>query len=145
MATPRLGLVVEDKPTELSCTCTLTGPLSAVTGFRRLPSNQVLFSWTPPPTLDLTDVDPDIIYGIEVYNITCGSHDLLSHNYNLATSFYGDALLDPDYVYKVVIIPRSNVHGAKNGTRLVEYGKYYYYLYTVILHEWCTFFSQRGL
>ena len=22
MATPRLGLVVEDKPTELSCTCT---------------------------------------------------------------------------------------------------------------------------
>ena len=24
MATPRLGLVVDDKPTELSCTCTCT-------------------------------------------------------------------------------------------------------------------------
>ena len=26
MATPRLGLVVEDKPTELSCTCTYNIP-----------------------------------------------------------------------------------------------------------------------
>ena len=105
------------------CLHTTIGPLSAVTGFRRLSSNLLTFSWTPPPTLDLTGIDPDIAYSIEIYNITCGSRDLVSSNYNLTTSFYGAASIDPGHVYEVEVVPRSNVPGAKNGTAFVKYGK----------------------
>ena len=95
-----------------------------MTDFRRhILSNQVEYSWLPPPTLNLTNIDPDILYKIEIYNITCGAHDLLSSNFNLTTSIYGNPLLDPSYVYKVVITPRSNVHGAKNGKQFVKIGK----------------------
>ena len=99
------------------------GPLSAVTQFRRLTPNQVVYRWTPPPTLDLTDVSQDIVYSIEIYNITCGANDLLSSQYRLNISLYENALLDPQHVYKVVVVPRSNVQGAMNGTTFIEYGK----------------------
>ena len=94
-----------------------------MTRFRRLPSNQVVYSWTPPPTLDLTDVSPDVVYSIEVYNVTCGANDLLSSQYNLNISLYQSVLLDPGHVYKVVIVPRSNVQGSRNGPTFTEYGK----------------------
>ena len=102
----------------------IIGPLSAVTLFRRISSsNPFVYSWTPPPTLDLTDVSPDVVYSIEVYNITCGANDLLGTLNNLTVSLYQNALLDPGHVYKVVIVPRSNVRGARNGTTFTKYGK----------------------
>ena len=102
----------------------IIGPLSAVTLFRRVTSsNPFVYSWTPPPTLDLTDVSPDVVYSIEVYNITCGANDLLGTLNNLTVSLYQNALLDPGHVYKVVVVPRSNVRGARNGTTFTKYGK----------------------
>ena len=31
-------------------------------------------SWNPLPTLDINDTDPDILYTVELYLITCGQN-----------------------------------------------------------------------
>ena len=63
--------------------------------------------------------------------MTCGANDLLSSKYNLNVSLYQSALLDPGHVYKVVIVPRSNVQGSRNGTTFIEYGKILLINYTL--------------
>ena len=74
-------------------------------------------SWTPPSSLDLTGVDLDIIYCVEVYNITCGRRDLIVSDCNVTEPSYtsGD-IASNGYIYEYIVTPRSNVKGAKNGT-----------------------------
>ena len=45
-----------------------------VTGIMRDSST---ITWEAPFSLNLTGVDPDIVYCVEVYNITCGVDDLV--------------------------------------------------------------------
>ena len=74
-------------------------------------------TWTPPSFLDLTDVDPDIVYCVEVYNITCGRRDLIISDCNVTEPSYTSDDIAPDgYIYEYTITPRSNVEGARNGT-----------------------------
>ena len=74
-------------------------------------------SWTPPFSLDLTGVDPDIVYCVEVYNITCGSGNLIVSDCNVTEPSYTTEDIAPNgYVYEYSVIPRSNVEGARNGT-----------------------------
>ena len=42
---------------------------------RNIKRNFSTISWEPPFSLDLTNTDPNIIYCVEVYNITCGETD----------------------------------------------------------------------
>ena len=81
-------------------------------------------TWEPPFSLDLTNIDPDIVYCVEVYNITCGERILLLNDYNvIGTQYYINDVSDPImYVYEITITPRSNVAGALNGTPLVVKG-----------------------
>ena len=72
--------------------------------------------WQAPFSLDLTNADPDIVYCVEVYNITCGRSLLISECDVMETSYTNDALL-PGYIYEYTVTPRSNVEGASNGTR----------------------------
>ena len=51
--------------------------------------------WQAPFSLDLTNADPDIVYCVEVYNITCGRSLLISECDVMETSYTNDALL-PD-------------------------------------------------
>ena len=85
-------------------------------------SNNTLF-WNPPISLDLTGVDPDIVYCVEVYNITCGRSLLVSECDVTEINYTNDALL-LGYIYEYTITPRSNVEGARNGTNLTEAGSY---------------------
>ena len=49
------------------------GLLSAVSGLVALPQRGAInLTWTPPFSLDITGVDPDLWYRVEVYNITSG-------------------------------------------------------------------------
>ena len=78
-------------------------------------------TWEAPFSLNLTGVDPDIVYCVEVYNITCGRSLLISECDVMDTSYTNDDLL-PGYIYEYTVTPRSNVEGASNGTSLTVTG-----------------------
>ena len=77
--------------------------------------------WVPPFSLDLTGVDPDIVFCLEVYNITCGRNLLIRECDVMNTSYTNYALL-PGYMYEYNITSRSNVKGARNGRNLTVIG-----------------------
>ena len=75
------------------------------------------FFWTAPFSLDLTNVEPDIVYCVEMYNITCGGRELLISDCNVTeTSYTSDVIVPDGYIYEYIVTPRSNVEGAVNGT-----------------------------
>ena len=79
--------------------------------------NASTLSWDAPFSLDLTNVDPDIVYCVEVYNITCGRRDLIISDCNVTEPSYTSDDIAPDgYIYEYTVTPRSNVEGASNGT-----------------------------
>ena len=72
-------------------------------------------SWDPPFSLDLTGVDPDIAYCVDIYNVTCERRDLIISDCDLTEpSYTSDA--PNGYIYEYIFTPRSNVEGARNGT-----------------------------
>ena len=79
-----------------------------------LDRNVTTLSWEAPFSLNLTGVDPDIVYCVEVYNITCGRSLLISECDVVETNYTNDALL-PGQIFEYTITPRSNVEGASNG------------------------------
>ena len=96
--------------------------------FRENLANQegVFYFWEPPSTLDLTGVEPDIVYCVEVSNITCGADNLIASDCELTNPIYpasvGDGL-DPSYIYEITVTPRSNVPGAANGSVITRQGE----------------------
>ena len=86
----------------------------AVTQLRKEDSTLI---WNPPFSLDLTYVDPDIVYCVEVFNITCGERELVISDCNVTENSYTSDAIAPDgYIYEYIVTPRSNVQGAVNGT-----------------------------
>jgi hypothetical protein len=85
--------------------------------------NLATISWEAPFSLDLTGIDPDIVYCVEVYNITCGRSLLISECDVMETNYTNAALL-PGYIYEYTVTPRSNVDLASNGTSLSIAGMY---------------------
>ena len=84
---------------------------------KRLRKEGSTFSWDPPFSLNLTNVDPDIAYCVEVYNITCGGRELVFSDCNVTENSYISDAIDPNgYIYEYIVTPRSNVQGAQNGT-----------------------------
>ena len=68
----------------------------------------------PLPTLDINDTDPDILYTIELYQITCGQNILINRT-EVAGSNVTEEGLDLMQIYKAVIAARNNVRDARNG------------------------------
>ena len=71
--------------------------------------------WRAPFSLNLTNADPDIVYCVEIINITCGRSLLVSECDVMETSYTNDAL-QPGYIYEYTVTPRSNVEEAASGT-----------------------------
>ena len=71
--------------------------------------------WRAPFSLNLTNADPDIVYCVEIINITCGRSLLVRECDVMDTSYTNDAL-QPGYIYEYTVTPRSNVKGAASGT-----------------------------
>ena len=97
----------------------LKGLLSKVESLVR---DLMTLSWTAPFSLDLTNVDPDIVYCVELYNITCGRSLLISECGVTETSYTNDAL-HSGYIYEYTVTPLSNVEGASNGTNNTVIGR----------------------
>ena len=81
--------------------------------------------------LDINGSDPDIVYGVGLYKITCGLDTFI--NYEIATMNYTSNTVDPYQIYKAVITPRNNVEGARNGTSAMMEGEYdnHYFRYSI--------------
>ena len=110
------------------------GPLNMVTENKRSSST---ITWMPPFSLDLTGVDPDIIYCVEVYNITCGVDDLVVGNCGVTLPRFVNNRLQQGYIYRITITPRSNGQDAQNGTSNTIEGILAYYVEALNHHSNC--------
>ena len=77
--------------------------------------DELTILWNPLPTLDINDTDPDILYTVELYQITCGQNILINRT-EVAGSNVTEEGLDLMQIYKAVIAARNNVRGARNGS-----------------------------
>ena len=96
-------------------TCTCIEPLDPVDDLRENETTSTL-SWTSPPSLDLTNANPDVAYCVDVYNITCGMRDHIDSVCNVTEPSYTRRIGKDGNIYEHVVTPRSNVPEASNGT-----------------------------
>ena len=89
--------------------------LDAVINIRR---NLSMITWLPPFSLDLTGIDPDIAYCVEIYNISCGMRDLMTDECSVFEPYFVESTIIQGFTYETAVTPRNNVDGAKNGTSL---------------------------
>lgn len=76
----------------------------------------VMFGWDPPFSLDLTNADPDIVYNVYVYDITCEEAILVYHNRELTRNYTKlNVTLSSDKRYNVSVTAQSYIAQANNG------------------------------
>ena len=90
---------------------------------RNYSSNSLTTTWDPLPTLDLTDIDPDIVYTFELVEITCGQNVSISSNI-MAEIISTVENLDMMQIYKAIIAARNNVREGRNGPSVEISGKH---------------------
>ena len=86
----------------------------------------------PPFSLNLPEVDPDIVYCVEIHNTSITTRALTEHENHLVSncSVFGPHYLftvdqaDPRDLFQFTVTPRNNVEGAKNGTSSVINGSF---------------------
>ena len=78
--------------------------------------NSFTLFWVSSSSLDLTGIDPDVVYCVEVFNITCGRRDLIISDCSVMASNYTLDDIGSEYIYEYIVTPRSNVPGSQNGT-----------------------------
>ena len=76
--------------------------------------DELMILWRPLPTLDINNTDPDIVYTVELYQITCGQN-VLTYQREVAENNVTEEGVDLMQIYKAVIAARNNVRGARNG------------------------------
>ena len=79
----------------------------------------IILSWDAPFSLNLTS-EPDVAYCVDIYNITVDkgepNHILSDCNVFNTYFIYNSTCSNPRDHFQFIIIPRSNVPGARNGT-----------------------------
>ena len=93
----------------------MSGLLLAVQNIRRFPQ-EASIRWIAPFSLNLTYIEPDIAYCVDVFNITCGRRDLVIERCNLTTpNYFSRSILHTADLYEIIVTPRSNVMGSEYG------------------------------
>lgn len=103
----------------------ILGPVEDLTILESMPkSNTSIITWNPPFSLNLSNIEPDIVYCVDIFNITCGYLDHLVSDCNVLDQMYAfsPTIEDSRYIYAIQITPRSNVRGVRNGTSLILQG-----------------------
>ena len=77
-------------------------------------SNLLVALWNPLFSLDITDTNPNIIYTVQVFRITCGQNIFINET-TVAGSNATIEDIDPMETYKAAIFAKNNVRGARNG------------------------------
>ena len=86
-------------------------------------SKAITTEWNALSSLDLTDINPDIMYSVELFMITCGQHVPMGHQ-DVTGNSTTDGGLDLMQIYEISISARNNVPHAKNGTSAKIKGTY---------------------
>ena len=82
---------------------------------------QLVTDWDPVPSLDLTNADPDIVYRVQWWNVTCGQNvSMGEETVNGSNTSY--AIHQPHEIYEVIITSRNNVPSARDGGSTVMRG-----------------------
>ena len=93
----------------------ISGPLDAVKNLSS-PHNPFHITWEPPFSLNLTGVEPDIVYCVEIVTVlNCKEEVSVVSDCNATTTYYDAESLNPDYPYNITVTPRSNVVNALPG------------------------------
>ena len=81
----------------------------------------------PPSSLNLTDVDPEIRYWVDVYG---DPNRQINHiiSYRTTNLFYNFTIVHPhpEDLYLFVVTPQSNIDQAVNGTPAEINGSFFY-------------------
>ena len=85
-------------------------------------STTLITLWDPLPSLDLTDIDPDILYTVELFKITCGQNVSISHRIVTGSNATEESI-DLMQIHRAVVAARNNVPGASNGPGVEMKGK----------------------
>lgn len=87
---------------------------------KREMSSMILLQWQHPFSLNLSTIEPDIAYCVDVYRYAMTGNETFMINSNcsiLDEHFtFWDNNQDHTSFFLFMVIPRSNVHGARNGT-----------------------------
>ena len=112
---------------------------------RNSSSSLLTTRWSSLPSLDLNDTDPDIVYSVELYKITCGEDIFMSHEDVFVNST--NNTVDLLEIYKVIITARNNVEGAKNGTSVEMRGEWCHMQYSItcIRYLRCTLYTYTHM
>ena len=88
-------------------------------------SNNSIIAWNSPFSLNLSNVEPDVIYCVDIFNITCGKFDHLISDCSVLDLNYTflSTIEDFRYIYAILLTPRSNIENARNGTSLLLQGE----------------------
>ena len=80
-------------------------------------SSIIHLGWQSPFSLNLTTAEPDIVYCVDIFNIT-DERDHLISSCSVFKTYYNFEVDNPDTkdLFQLIITPRSNVEGARNGT-----------------------------
>ena len=110
--------------------------------WRDFSSNILTTFWDPLPSLDLTDIDPEIVYIRELFKITCGQNTSMNHMVVAGNNATMESL-DLTQIYKAVITARNNVAAAVDGPSVEIRGKQQKYNFmhrvTTIIIYYCVF------
>ena len=95
----------------------MLGPLSAVQNISRYPQASII-RWIAPFSLNITNAEPDIVYCIDITNITCDSErkdPIISMCGLLETYYYNESILNKADLFEISITPKSNAIGSEDG------------------------------
>ena len=99
----------------------LTGTLDSVSNLTRKSGfDASLYTWKAPFSLDVTNADPDIIYCVHVFPVSCHSQPTLLHGVTFAYCNVTDAnftIPNMHELYQIEVLPRINLDVAPNGTQ----------------------------
>lgn len=101
---------------------------------RNYSSNALTTLWDPVHSLDLTGIDPDIVYTVELFMMTCDGDVSLNPKVVVGNSATEEDL-DLMQIYKAVIAAKNNVTAALNGPSVEMKGETVVYMYinTILL------------
>ena len=106
------------------------GLLDSVLNANRMPeTDAIIITWVPPFSLNLTASEPDIVYCVDMYNVTdIQSREHIVSDCSVVEPRYTFTVSQPDPtdMFEVIITPKSNVAGAKNGTQSESLDAYFY-------------------
>ena len=74
----------------------------------------LITTWNPLFSLDITDTDPDIVYSVEVFQITCGQNLFMNRTIVMDSNATLEGL-DMMDIYRAVIAAANNVPEAMDG------------------------------